>query len=660
MKQGTFDFAESLTSDVVMVTKEDLQLELRRFVRSDLHGEFNNFIEKLHAELRSFKEDAPEQEVKTLAGSIQQDVYDRIRKEVKEGLREWLEQANQSSKSCNMPWALSCDTTKFERQNSPKSTQESSYSRPVIPKAASECATLINNSMQVSSSMHEAPPLPAVSNSEAFLAITPGDYTKNTDNLLQIPGRPESPETTRRLTYAKAQTDRDPREMERKSHLFAFSNVENIKEKVRANKLQSNPYNVQNFYHDTGIFQAIARHNYFENATLGVITLNALWISIDTDGNKADSLIDARAMYVVADCLFFSYFTFELFTRFMAFRNKLNCCRDAWFVFDASLVTLYLCDPFLLGLLVAISGGGGLNLPTAVLRLFRLARLSRLIRMVRSLPELMIMIKGMVSAAVSVGYTLGLLLVITYVFSIALRNLVPVDSNIEDVYFSSVPESIHNLIIYATFLDDLASFIKDVKTDSTACLILCWLYIALASLTVMNMLIGVLCEVISAVAEEEKEAIMIDKVKEKFSGLIRRLDQDSDGVVSWDEFQKILDFPEALQALESVNVDAEILVDMAEDFFFDEGEEPNTITFEQFMMLVLDVRGGQQATVKDVMGVSKRFSRKFLGLKGRLESMGRKIDAVDSKIDDVAKNFVKELRDALADLNPVESRSAMV
>jgi hypothetical protein len=103
----------------------------------------------------------------------------------------------------------------------------------------------------------------------------------------------------------------------------------------------------------------------------------------------------------------------------------------------------------------------------------------------------------------------------------------------------------HNLIIYGTFLDNLADFVLGVKEDSSEsrlniaiCLIMVWLYIALASLTVMNMLIGVLCEVISAVAEEEKESMMIDKVKEKFSSIVEELDRNKDGVLSWEEFKK--------------------------------------------------------------------------------------------------------------------------
>jgi hypothetical protein len=333
--------------------------------------------------------------------------------------------------------------------------------------------------------------------------------------------------------------------------------------------------------------------------------------------------------------MFFVYFSAELFIRYMAFRNKFNCLKDGWFVFDTTLVSLYAFDPFILGIMAAAAGGGGPGgLPTAVLRLFRLARLSRLIRMLRNFPQLMVMIKGIATAAKSVCYTLGLLLLCTYVFSIALRNLTPPSSectlceseedSIEVLFFSSVPEAMHSLIVYGTFLDNLSDFIYALKEQSPICFVFTWVYISLASLTIMNMLIGVLCEVISAVAASEKESMMVDKIHEKLSVIVQELDKNQDGTLSWDEFQQILSYPDALKALESVDVDPESMVDMAEDFFFDDGE-PVCVTFEEFMVMVLDLRGGQQATVKDIMGLGKRINRKFISMKQNLRMVENKI-----------------------------------
>jgi len=416
------------------------------------------------------------------------------------------------------------------------------------------------------------------------------------------------------------------------SGLFDFANTEAIKEKVRQKGFQTEEaYKVEDYYHETGFFQWLATNPFFENTTLGVIVVNALWISHDTDGNNAETILDAKAYFIAADVCFFSYFSIELFVRFMAFKRKVSCCKDPWFVFDTSLVTLYAFDPFTLGI-VAAATGTGLDLPTSVLRLLRLARLSRLVRMLRNLPELMIMIKGMVTASASVGYTLALLMIITYVFAIALVNLADPATESGETYFSTVPEAMHNLIIFGTFLDALSDFILAVKADSVPCFLISWIYIALASLTVMNMLIGVLCEVISGVAEEENEEMMVEKVKRKFGDIVQDLDKNNDGTLSWDEFQKILDHPSALDALESVKVDPESMVDLAEDFFFDNGD-PHEVTFDQFMNLILDMRGGQQAEVKDIMLSGKRTKQRFMLLNEKVDGIEKTMSDISGKLE---------------------------
>jgi len=350
--------------------------------------------------------------------------------------------------------------------------------------------------------------------------------------------------------------------------------------------------------------------------------VNAIWIAVDADENPAETLLDAKWPFVFADVSFFSYFVMELFVRFMAFEKKCKCLKDPWFVFDTSLVALYLFDPFIISLAVAASGGGKMDLPTSVLRLFRLARLSRLVRMLRSLPELMIMIKGMVTAAATVSYTLGLLLIFTYVFAIAMTQL-SIGTEFREWYFKGVALSMYSLIIYGTFLDSLAEFCDDIRAESTPCLIAVTVYVVLASMTVMNMLIGILCEVISAVAEEEKETMITEKVYEKFGAILKGLDKDGDGTISFREVEVIVENRDALAALNSVNVDPGDLIDVAEDFLIEQGKE---MSFDDFMEMVLGLRGGLQATLKDIYFVGKRFNKKFTELKLLMEGLHRKLD----------------------------------
>eukprot|EP00747_Dinoflagellata_sp_TGD_P142910 gnl/TRDRNA2_/TRDRNA2_176311_c0_seq18.p1 gnl/TRDRNA2_/TRDRNA2_176311_c0~~gnl/TRDRNA2_/TRDRNA2_176311_c0_seq18.p1 ORF type:complete len:311 (+),score=86.71 gnl/TRDRNA2_/TRDRNA2_176311_c0_seq18:344-1276(+) len=261
---------------------------------------------------------------------------------------------------------------------------------------------------------------------------------------------------------------------------------------------------------------------------------------------------------------------------------------------------------------MALAGGGAnpLGGNTAILRLFRLLRLSRLLRMLKSLPELMILIKGMATATKSVSYVICLLFIINYVFAIAFVQLAPDGGYIQEVFFEHVPLAMYSLLIYLTFLDNLADICNAIRAESEIGMVLALLFIYFACMTVMNMLIGVLCEVITAVAETEKEERITSLVKEKMSNIVTGLDTDYNGKISYKEFTRILHIPEALVALQEVGVDPCGLVDFADLFFLEDGEYIE-LEFGRFMEMVLDLRGSNKSTVKDIMNLWLQFSGKF-------------------------------------------------
>ncbi|CAE8591247.1 unnamed protein product [Polarella glacialis] len=80
--------------------------------------------------------------------------------------------------------------------------------------------------------------------------------------------------------------------------VFAFSDPDSIKNNVRQSLLKPDAYNVFDFYHESGFWQWFAKNPYFENTTLGVICLNAVYIAVDTDYNDATTLLEATCMAV--------------------------------------------------------------------------------------------------------------------------------------------------------------------------------------------------------------------------------------------------------------------------------------------------------------------------------------------------------------------------
>merc|ERR1712151_1263047 len=93
-------------------------------------------------------------------------------------------------------------------------------------------------------------------------------------------------------------------------------------------------------------------------------------------------------------------------------------------------------------------------------------------------------------------------------------------------------------------------------------------FVLLGFVIIMNMLIGVLVEVVSVVASVEKETRQVRSVK---AGLVR--------------------------ILEDMGVDALALVDAA-DYIF---REQDTLSFEELLDLLLRLRGNNPVRVKDLV-----------------------------------------------------------
>jgi len=378
--------------------------------------------------------------------------------------------------------------------------------------------------------------------------------------------------------------------------------MEDTKQKVRE-ALAKKTYNVFDLYHEEGYAQAIARSSQFENVTLFLIGINGIWIAYDTDYNSASSLVEAELQFLIAENIFCFYFLLEWIIRFLAFRNKCDGIQDGWFVFDSFLVLSMVVETWVITLYQVVSSGGKTP-KLGFLRLFRLFRLARMARMLRSMPELMILINGMLAAMRSVFFVMCLLIIIMYVFAIIFTQLAK-GTVMGHYYFPNIQHSMYSLLIFGTFLDNLAEFCDEVGAESYPCLALVFVFILLASCTVLNMLIGVLCEVVSAVADVEKEEMNLRFVTDKLHNLLFNLDEDRDGFISKAEFLKILGFPEAVRALEEVEIDPVAVVDFA-DYIFGEGKGRN-LSFDKFMDVLLNLRSCNIATIKDVVELKKHF-----------------------------------------------------
>jgi hypothetical protein len=287
-------------------------------------------------------------------------------------------------------------------------------------------------------------------------------------------------------------------------------------------------------------------------------------------------------------------------------------------MFDFVLVILMILEVWVITLILICTTEGRLSQGDDVLsgasdasilrmlRLLRLTRIARIARLLRYVPELLVIIRGIVAATRSVAVTLTLLALIIYVFAIMFRQLL-MDSPPGRRFFNSVPEAMLSLIFYGIILEGTPEVVNEVGATSWFCASLLLLFILVASFTVLNMLIGIMVETVRLVSTVERERMTLSESQDKLLHLLNfsRLDANKNDMISKAELQGLLGVPDACVVLRDLGVDVVSLVDTADLIFQDQDE----LDFPAFMDVVMQMRGGNKATVHDLI-MQRRFLQK--------------------------------------------------
>lgn len=388
----------------------------------------------------------------------------------------------------------------------------------------------------------------------------------------------------------------------------------------------------EDLWKNTGMPQKIVRKPMFEQSTLTVIALYALWLWVDTDNNSAATLLEAKWPFIIAENVFCTIFTVEWIVRFSALQKKKFITNDKWLMFDSVLVGMMVIETWVVTFILVVSGstngstgGAGDASVLRILRLLRLSRMARMAKLFRAVPELLVMIKGIVAATRSVVVTLTMLVLILYVFGITFRQML---DNTEPgrKWFATVPDSMLSLVFYGIILDGTPGVVMEVGAENFACGALLFLFILLASFTVLNMLIGVMCETVRIVSTTENERMTLAYTKEKLWNMLTNSNLDADGnnMISRDELKELLKQPDACIVLRDLGVDVYGLVDLA-DVIFENAEE---LDFPTFMQVVIQLRGCNQATVHDLIMQRKFMGKELAKIGSCLSEMAKEIPAV--------------------------------
>jgi hypothetical protein len=293
---------------------------------------------------------------------------------------------------------------------------------------------------------------------------------------------------------------------------------------------------------------------------------------------------------------------------------------------------------------LAMPGGGGLGKAASLLRLLRLLRLTRMARLMRALPELLTLIKGMAAATRSVSCTLVLMIVFLYIFGIIFtEQFKRAEAWPLRMRYGTLLLSMFTLFMAGTLLDNLIDIMEELRLEPEAgwtFVMVFWIFILLSSFTVLNMLIGVLCEVVTETSNHEAENNMVDLVREEITAVFHEIDTSGDGTVSKEEFNMMKDKDEVRLALEKVGVEPKHFFALS-DVLFEPSEANETeketknanqktkkveggkeesveLEFEDFLEMVISQRPDKTASVMDAALLRQMFRTIIIRLDRRM------------------------------------------
>jgi len=250
-------------------------------------------------------------------------------------------------------------------------------------------------------------------------------------------------------------------------------------------------------------FLKIRENNFFEAFVISVILISAIAVGFRTYEESFSPQIYLYLSYL--DYFITSVFLIEIIIRLAAENKTLNFFKSSWNVFDFVIVAISLIPIESLDSIL----------------LARLVRVFRLLRLVSFIPQFRILIESFITAIPRVGYILLFMFVEFYIFA-AIGSIL--FSEISPLHWGNVGLAMLTLFQTATLegWPDLMYQSLEVQRFSWIFFVV---FIILNSLVFMNMIIGVIIDVIVKANENEspENIRLLNNISERLSNIEEQL-----------------------------------------------------------------------------------------------------------------------------------------
>ena len=223
----------------------------------------------------------------------------------------------------------------------------------------------------------------------------------------------------------------------------------------------------------------IKENSLFKGLVIGIIILSALLLGTAT----YDLSPQADSALIFLDYFVTIFFCVEILLRFVAEKNKKEFFQDGWNIFDTIIVSFSLIP----------AGESAL--------LLRLIRIFRVLRLISFIPELKLLIEALIQSLSKLAYVCLLLFIILYIYAV-----------FGSMAFSSTdPERWGDLgvalitLVQVLTLSSWEQVMLPLQEQISWSWIYFYSFIALGSITVLNLIIAVLVNVVSEINVANRE-----------------------------------------------------------------------------------------------------------------------------------------------------------
>lgn len=141
------------------------------------------------------------------------------------------------------------------------------------------------------------------------------------------------------------------------------------------------------------------------------------------------------------------------------------------------------------------------------------------------------------------------------------------------------------------------------------------LYAMLSALLILQMLIGVLCDVVSSMRTEQRDAHDIQLVKQELLEDLRRHD-NGDGLISQKELLSVLHDTKAKAVLRKLNISRAFVLELQKLMFTHAGQQ---VPIRVILQLLVMCRGHEKTTMESMSGGILCVIHELTALRQRLE-----------------------------------------